>query len=138
MKRVLTYGTFDVLHYAHLSFLKQAKELGDYLIVGVSNDEFNEQKKGKKAYYPYEVRKEMVESIKYVDEVFEQKSFEQKLDDIKKYKIDILVSSEDWQGKYDYLKDYCEVIYLKRNKLFSSTQTRKDNDIESIIDSIDV
>lgn len=127
MKRVMTYGTFDVLHYGHLMHLKKAKELGDYLIVGVSNDEFNEMKKNKKAYYPYEIRKEIVSSIKYVDEVFEQKNFEQKKEDILKYNIDILVSSSEWKGKYDYLREYCEVIYLERKDLpYSSTAVRKN------------
>jgi len=124
MKRILTYGTFDILHYAHLWYLKKAKEMGDYLIVGISNDEFNENKKNKKAHYPYEIRKEMVEAIKYVDETFEQKSFEQKKDDILKYNIDVLVSSEDWKGKYDYLKEYCEVVYLEKISDVSSTDLR--------------
>lgn len=125
MKRVLTYGTFDVFHYGHLWYLKQAKTLGDYLIVGISNDEFNEEKKGKKAYFPYEIRKQIIDSIKYVDETFEQKSFEQKKDDIIKYQIDILVSSKEWEGKFDYLREYCEVIYLDRDIPYSSTKIKK-------------
>lgn len=124
MKRVLTYGTFDLFHYDHLMYLKKCRELGDYLVVGVSNDEFNETKKNKMAFYPYEIRKEMVSSIKYVDEVFEQKSFEQKRDDIKKYNIDVLVSVEEYKGKYDYLREYCEVIYLDRGVNYSSTELR--------------
>jgi len=139
MKRVLTYGTFDVLHYGHLLHLKHAKELGDYLIVGVSNDKFNNEK-GKNAYYPYEIRKEMVDAIKYVDETFEQSSFEQKLDDIIKYKIDVLVSSTEWKGKYDYLREYCEVVYLERGIEYinSSTAVRNDNTESDIIAAIDV
>lgn len=128
MKKVLTYGTFDILHYGHLDFLRRAKEMGDYLIVGVSNDDFNENKKKKRAFYPYEIRKEMVQSIKYVDETFEQSSFEQKKEDILKYDIDILVSFSDWQGKYDYLKEYCEVIYLEKTPKtlpYSSTKIRE-------------
>jgi len=128
LKRVLTYGTFDILHYGHLDYLRRAKEMGDYLIVGVSSDEFNENKKNKRAFYPYEVRKEMVQSIKYVDETFEQSSFEQKKDDILKYNIDVLVSFSDWQGKYDYLKEYCEVVYLDKTPKtlpYSSTKIRE-------------
>lgn len=125
MKKVLTYGTFDLLHYGHIEYLRKAKAMGDYLIVGVSNDEFN-LKKGKKSYYPYEIRKNMVSAIRYVDLVIEQSSFEQKRDDILKYDIDILVSSEDWLGKYDYLKDICEVIYLPRYPNISTTAIKKD------------
>lgn len=125
MKTILTYGTFDLLHYGHIEYLKKAKEMGDYLIVGVSNDEFNHQK-GKDAYYPYEKRKEMISAIRYVDKVIEQSSFEQKRDDVLNYKVDILVSSEDWLGKYDYLKELCEVIYLPRYPDISTTKVRKD------------
>ena len=133
MKRVLTYGTFDVFHYGHLLHLKDCKELGDYLVVGVSSDEFNEQKKDKKAYYPYEIRKEIVSAIKYVDETFEQSSFEQKKDDILKYNIDILVSSVEYEGRYDYLREYCEVIYLDRHTSCSSTNLRNSLSEEEII-----
>ena len=124
MKRVLTYGTFDLLHYGHLDYLKKAKEMGDYLVVGVSNDEFNREK-GKESFYPFEIRKEMVSELRCVDLVIEQSSFEQKKDDIIKYNIDILVSSEDWLGKYDYLKDICEVVYLPRYKNISTTEIKK-------------
>lgn len=124
MKRVLTYGTFDLFHYDHLMYLKKCKELGDYLFVGVSNDDFNENKKNKRAFYPYEIRKEIVNAIKYVDFVFEQKSFEQKKDDILKYKIDILVSVGEYEGKYDYLREYCEVVYLDKGINYSSTELR--------------
>lgn len=127
MKVVLTYGTFDLLHYGHINYLKKAKSMGDYLVVGLSSDEFNE-KKGKKSFYNYDIRKEMLEAIKYVDEIFIQNSFEQKKDDIKKYHADILVSSEDWLGKYDYLKDFCKVIYLERTPEISTTK------IKSLID----
>ena len=124
MKTVLTYGTFDLLHYGHINYLKKAKSLGDVLIVGLSSDEFNLEK-GKKSFYDFETRKEMLSAIKYVDKIFRQDSFEQKADDIKKYKADILVSSEDWKGKYDYLKDLCEVIYLDRTPGISTTQIKK-------------
>ena len=124
MKTVLTYGTFDLLHYGHINFLKKAKSMGDILIVGLSSDEFNLEK-GKKSFYNYETRKEMLSAIKYVDRIFIQNSFEQKADDIKKYNADILVSSEDWKGKYDYLKNLCEVIYLDRTPGISTTQIKK-------------
>ena len=124
MKTILTYGTFDLLHYGHINYLKKAKSLGDVLIVGLSSDEFNLEK-GKKSFYDFEKRKEMLSAIKYVDKIFRQDSFEQKADDIKKYKADILVSSEDWKGKYDYLKDLCEVIYLDRTPGISTSQIKK-------------
>ena len=120
MKRVITYGTFDLFHIGHLRLLKRARELGDYLIVGVSTDEFNKIK-GKKSVFPFKERKEIVESIKFVDKVIPEVNWEQKVDDIKKYKIDIFVIGDDWKGKFDFLKKYCEVIYLPRTKDISST-----------------
>lgn len=125
MKTVLTYGTFDLLHYGHINFLKKAKSMGDVLIVGLSSDEFNLEK-GKKSFYNFDIRKDMLSAIKYVDEIFVQNSFEQKADDIKKYHADILVSSEDWKGKYDYLKDLCEVVYLDRTPGISTSQIKKN------------
>ena len=123
MKTILTYGTFDLLHYGHILFLKKAKSMGDILIVGLSSDKFNLEK-GKKSFYDYKKRKEMLSSIKYVDKIFVQNSFEQKANDIKKYNVDILVSSEDWKGKYDYLKDRCEVIYLDRTPGISTSKIK--------------
>ena len=123
MKRVLTYGTFDLFHYGHLKLLERAKKLGDYLIVGVSTDEFN-RIKGKKSIFPYEHRKEIVKNIKYVDEVIPEENWEQKINDVKKYKIDVFVMGEDWKGKFDFLKDYCEVIYLPRTKGITSTSLK--------------
>lgn len=128
MKTILTYGTFDILHYGHIEYLRKAKEMGDFLIVGVSNDKFNEEK-GKKSYYDYETRRAMISAIKYVDLVIEQSSFEQKREDILKYNVDILISSEDWMGKYDYLKDLCEVIYLPRHPGICTTKLKKDLNI---------
>ena len=120
MKRVITYGTFDLFHIGHLRLLKRARELGDYLIVGVSTDEFNKIK-GKKSVFPFKERKEIVESIKFVDKVIPEVNWEQKVDDIKKYKIDIFAIGDDWKGKFDFLKKYCEVIYLPRTKDISSS-----------------
>ena len=123
-KVVITYGTFDLFHIGHLNLLKRAKSLGDYLIVGVSTDEFNEIK-GKKSVFPYEHRAEIVRSIKYVDLVIPEKSWEQKIEDIKKYKVDIFVIGDDWKGRFDYLKEYCEVIYLPRTRGISTTELKE-------------
>ena len=118
--KVITYGTFDLLHIGHINFLRRAKELGDYLIVGLSSDEFN-LLKGKKAFFDFNERKKILESIKYVDNVIVENSWEQKILDIKKYNADILVMGDDWLGKFDYLKEYCKVIYLPRTKNISTT-----------------
>lgn len=125
MKKVITYGTFDLLHYGHINLLKRAKELGDYLIVGLSTNEFNEIK-GKKCYFSYEERKKLLESIRYVDLVIPEKSWEQKIEDIKEFKVDIFVIGDDWKGKFDYLKEYCEVIYLPRTPEISTTKIKND------------
>lgn len=125
MKKILTYGTFDLLHWGHINLLKRAKELGDYLIVALSTDEFN-LLKHKEAYHSYEERKLILESLKYVDEVIPEERWEQKIDDIKKNKIDIFVIGNDWEGKFDFLKEYCEVIYLDRTKGISTTKIKKD------------
>ena len=116
----MTYGTFDLLHYGHINILKRAKSLGDYLIVGLSSDEFNELK-GKKSVMSYEERKEILESIRYVDKVIKESNWEQKVDDIIKYNIDVFVIGDDWEGKFDFLKEYCEVVYLPRTKSISTT-----------------
>lgn len=123
MKRVITYGTFDVLHYGHINLLKRAKALGDYLIVALSSDEFN-MIKNKKSYYTYEQRKTILEACRYVDLVIPENDWEQKINDVQKYQADIFVMGDDWKGKFDFLKDYCEVIYLPRTPDVSSTQTK--------------
>lgn len=128
MRKVITYGTFDLLHYGHINLLKRAKQLGDYLIVGVSTNEFNEIK-GKRCYFPFIERKKLVESIRYVDLVIPEMSWEQKINDIKEYKIDTFVIGDDWEGKFDFLKDYCEVIYLPRTPEISTTKIKKDFNI---------
>lgn len=127
MKKVLTYGTFDLLHYGHIELLKRAKKLGDYLVVAVSTDDFNDSK-GKKSYYDYENRKKIVEAIKYVDLVIPEINWEQKVEDIKKYEIDVVVMGGDWRGsnKFEYLKDYCEVIYLDRTEGISTSMIKED------------
>ena len=135
MKRVLTYGTFDLLHYGHIRLLKRAKALGDYLIVAVSTDEFNNLK-GKKAYHDYKTRKEMLESIRYVDLVIPEENWEQKVEDVKNLKVDTVVMGSDWTGKFDYLKDYCEVIYLDRTEGISTTKIKEDLGLQEPIDGI--
>ena len=123
MKKVITYGTFDLFHFGHLRLLQRAKALGDYLVVAVSSDEFNAIK-GKKCTYPYEHRARIVEAIKYVDEVIPEHKWEQKIDDVEKHNIDIFVMGDDWEGKFDFLKEYCEVVYLERTKDISTTQLK--------------
>ena len=125
MKKVITYGTFDLLHVGHINLLRRAKEMGDYLIVGISTDEFNEMK-NKHASQSYENRKIILESIKYIDEVIAEHSWEQKIEDIKKYEIDLFVIGDDWEGKFDYLRDYCDVVYLPRTIGVSTTQLKSD------------
>lgn len=127
MKRILTYGTFDLLHYGHINLLKRAKALGDYLVVAVSTDDFNEIK-GKKAYHNYETRKMMLEAVRYVDLVIPEENWEQKIDDVKKYDIDIVVMGSDWAGsdRFDYLKEYCEVVYLPRTEGVSTTKIKEE------------
>jgi glycerol-3-phosphate cytidylyltransferase len=125
MKKVITYGTYDLLHVGHINLLRRAKELGDYLIVGLSTDEFNAGKH-KEAYHTYEDRKIILESIKYVDEVIPEVTWEQKIDDVVNNKVDIFVMGDDWKGKFDFLKDYCEVIYLPRTAGISTTKIKTD------------
>ena len=133
MKRVLTYGTFDLLHEGHINILRRAKALGDYLVVAISTDEFNELK-GKKAYFTYEQRKLIVEAIKYVDLVIPEKNWEQKVEDIKNHNIDIVVMGDDWKDstRFDYLKEYSELIFLPRTDGVSTTKIKEDlNKVEA-------
>ena len=124
MKKVITYGTFDMFHIGHLKLLQRMKEMGDELIVAVSTDEFNEIK-GKKTMISYEQRAEIVANIKCVDKVIAEYSWDQKVEDIKKYNIDIFVIGNDWEGEFDFLKKDCEVKYLERTKNISTTQLKK-------------
>lgn len=125
MKRVITYGTFDLLHYGHINLLRRAKELGDYLIVALSTDEFNWNEKGKKSYFSYDQRKQLLESIRYVDLVIPEKNWEQKRSDIKEYHVDSFVIGDDWAGKFDDLRDICNVVYLERTPEISTTQIKE-------------
>ena len=123
-KTVITYGTFDMFHVGHLKLLKRLSEMGDKVIVAVSTDEFN-LGKGKKTLIPYEQRAQIVESIKYVDMVIPEENWEQKLSDVKKYNVDIFAIGEDWKGKFDFLEDLCEVVYLPRTQNISTTDLKK-------------
>ncbi|MCA1929447.1 glycerol-3-phosphate cytidylyltransferase [Rheinheimera sp.] len=124
MKTVLTYGTFDLFHIGHLNLLKRARELGDKLIVAVSTDEFNATK-GKTTLMPFEHRVELVRSVRFVDEVIAESNWEQKISDVQQHKVDLFVMGSDWQGKFDFLKPYCEVVYLPRTDNVSSTELKK-------------
>lgn len=127
MKRVITYGTFDLLHYGHINLLKRAKALGDYLIVCLSTDSFNLEQKGKKTYFKYDERKALLESLRYVDLVVPEENWEQKKEDVKKYQVDVFVMGDDWTGKFDFLKDEgVEVIYLPRTPEISTTKIKND------------
>lgn len=140
MKKILTYGTYDLLHYGHIRLLKRAKELGDYLVVALSTDEFNAIK-GKKAYHNYETRKQMLEAIRYVDLIIPENTWEQKRNDVLEYRIDTVVMGSDWENNenFECLKDICEVVYLPRTEGISTTKIKKDlglqeaeNDINQI------
>lgn len=123
----MTYGTFDLLHYGHVKLLRRAKSYGDYLVVGLSTDEFNLNKKHKKPYFSYEERKELLEAIRYVDEVIPEENWEQKAEDMHKYDIDTFVIGDDWKGKFDYLKEEgVDVVYLPRTPKISTTQIKED------------
>ncbi len=138
MKRILTYGTFDLLHYGHIRLLQRAKALGDYLIVAVSTDEFNALK-GKKSYHNYETRKKMLEAIRYVDLVIPEDNWEQKIDDVKTYHVDVVVMGSDWAGsdRFEYLNDYCEVVYLDRTEGISTTKIKKELGLQEPINGVD-
>lgn len=138
MKRILTYGTFDLLHYGHIRLLQRAKALGDYLIVAVSTDEFNALK-GKKSYHNYETRKKMLEAIRYVDLVIPEDNWEQKIDDVKTYHVDVVVMGSDWAGsdRFEYLNDYCEVVYLDRTEGISTTKIKKELGLQEPMNGVD-
>lgn len=128
MKVILTYGTYDLLHYGHIRLLKRARELGDCLIVALSTDEFNEEK-GKKSYYDYEIRKEMLESLKYVDRVIPEENWEQKVNDIVSNNVDVVVMGSDWENsdRFNYLREYCDVVFLSRTPGISTTLLKSNS-----------
>ena len=128
MKRVITYGTFDLLHYGHINLLKRAKATGDYLIVALSTDDFNEVEKGKKTYFTFEERRQLLEAIRYVELVIPEESWDQKLTDVPLYQIDYFVMGDDWQGKFDFVgeKTEAEVVYLPRTPEISTSQFKAE------------
>ena len=127
MKRVITYGTFDLLHYGHINLLRRAKALGDYLIVALSTDDFNWLEKQKKCCFSYEQRKSLLEAVRYVDLVIPEESWEQKRSDMREYHIDTFVMGDDWKGKFDFLREEgVEVVYLERTPEISTTQIKQD------------
>ena len=127
MKKVITYGTFDLLHYGHINLLKRAKSLGDYLIVGLSTDEFNNKDKNKECYFDYDNRKSLLDAVRYVDLVIPEENWEQKKSDIQKYNVDVFVIGDDWKGKFDYLKEFgVDVVYLPRTKEISTSKIKDD------------
>ena len=127
MKRVITYGTFDLLHYGHINLLRRAKALGDYLVVALSTDEFNKLQKNKTCYFTYEQRKMLLEAMRYVDLVIPETDWEQKVRDVKEYHIDTFVMGDDWTGKFDFLREEgVEVVYLPRTPEISTTEIKED------------
>lgn len=126
MKRIITYGTFDLLHYGHINLLRRAKQQGDYLVVALSTDEFNKGSKDKVCYFSYEKRKALLEAVRYVDLVIPENNWNQKKEDIKLYQIDKFVMGDDWEGEFDFLKDSCEVLYLPRTPEISTTKIKDD------------
>lgn len=127
MKRILTYGTFDLMHYGHINLLKRAREQGDYLVVAVSTEEFN-RLKGKETYHNYDTRKIMLEAVRYVDLVIPEEQWDQKIDDVKNYHIDTVVMGDDWADneKFEVLREYCDVVYLPRTTGISTTKIKDD------------
>ena len=126
MQRVITYGTFDLLHYGHINLLRRAKELGDYLIVALSTDEINLEK-GKKSYFSFEKRKQLLESIRYVDLVIPETSWDQKINDVHEFRVNTFVMGDDWLGKFDFLENEgVEVVYLPRTPEISTSQIKQD------------
>ncbi|CAC9489499.1 adenylyltransferase/cytidyltransferase family protein [thiotrophic endosymbiont of Bathymodiolus puteoserpentis (Logatchev)] len=124
MIKVITYGTFDLFHIGHWNLLNRAKNEGNYLIVAISSDEFN-LRKGKKSQMEFQERCKVVKSLSFVDKVIVENSWKQKESDIKKYGVNVFVMGDDWQGRFDDLKKYCQVKYLPRTSNISSSILKK-------------
>ncbi|WP_166987951.1 glycerol-3-phosphate cytidylyltransferase [Canibacter zhoujuaniae] len=127
MRRILTYGTFDLLHWGHIRLLKRARAQGDYLIVALSTEEFNAGK-GKRTYHDYETRKKMLEAVRYVDLVIPEERWDQKVSDVKRYEIDAVVMGADWAGdeRFEILREHCELIFLERTEGISTTKIKEE------------
>ncbi len=125
VKKVITYGTFDLLHYGHINLLRRAKELGDYLIVALSTDEFN-RGKGKECYLSYDQRRLLLEAIRYVDLVIPETCWEQKISDVKEFRVDVFCMGDDWRGRFDFLREYCQVVYFDRTPEISTSKIKDD------------
>lgn len=130
MKKVITYGTYDLLHQGHLNLLRRAKALGDYLIVGVTNDSFDRERGKLNVRNNVLERVEAVRATGYADQIIIEDYVGQKIDDIQKYDVDIFAIGSDWEGKFDYLKEYCQVVYLPRTEGISSTLLRDETQLE--------
>ena len=137
MKKVITYGTYDLLHQGHINLLRRAKELGDYLIVGVTSDSFDHGRGKLNVRNNVLERVEAVKATGYADEVIIEDYVGQKIDDIQKYNVDIFAIGSDWEGKFDYLKEYCEVVYLDRTEGISTTKIKKDLGLQEPINGVD-
>lgn len=136
MRKVLTYGTFDLLHKGHVLLLQRAKALGDHLTVAISTDEFNAIK-GKKAYTSWEDRKLILEALSCVDEVIPENHWDQKISDVQTNNIDLFVMGDDWEGKFDFLKEYCQVVYLPRTEGISTSKIKADlKEIKAEVDKL--
>lgn len=120
-RTVITFGTFDVFHVGHVRVLQRAAELGDRLVVGVSSDALNLSKKGRAPVFNEDERREIIRSIRVVDEVFLEESLEKKRDYIVEHRADVLVMGDDWAGRFDWVKDVCDVVYLPRTPSVSTT-----------------
>ncbi|MBZ5948425.1 glycerol-3-phosphate cytidylyltransferase [Leuconostoc gelidum subsp. gasicomitatum] len=140
MKRIITYGTFDMLHYGHINLLKRARKMGDYLVVALSTDEFNWNSKQKKTYFSFEKRKQLLEAIRYVDLVIPEEFWDQKVTDVALYNINTLVMGDDWTGKFDFIASQTdtEVVYLKRTPEISTTQIKKDLNKSELTNKINI
>lgn len=121
---ILTYGTFDLFHVGHLRLLRRLADLGDRLIVACSTDEFN-QGKGKMTAIPFKHRVEILEGCRYVDQVIAEENWDQKRSDVQRYNVDLFAMGNDWKGKFDFLGDLCDVLYLPRTENISTTELKK-------------
>lgn len=129
MKKVITYGTFDLLHQGHINLLKRAKELGDYLIVGITTDNFDLERGKLNTHDSLVERIEAVRNTGYADKIIIEEYVGQKIDDVQKYGVDIFAIGSDWEGKFDYLNEFCKVVYLPRTEGISSTQIRNEQNV---------